>query len=65
VNGSLDNSILPNRGTGVHLFYLYATKSTKNLDPNVSGNSVVGVVQAYLLTSSGGCWVYQSQTFTV
>lgn len=34
-------------------------------DVNQYGNSVVGVVQAYLLTDSGGCWVYQSQTFNV
>ena len=34
VNGSLDNSILLNRGTGVHFVYcLPATKSTKNLFP--------------------------------
>jgi hypothetical protein len=34
-------------------------------DAGVYGNSVVGVVQAYLLTGSGGCWIYQSQTFNV
>lgn len=38
---------------------------TDTFDPSVSGHSVVGVVQAYLLTSSGGCWVYESQTFNV
>ena len=33
MNGSLDNSILLNRGTGVHFVYcLPATKSTKNLN---------------------------------
>lgn len=34
-------------------------------DTGTYGNTVVGTVQAYLLTSSGGCWIYQSQTFTV
>jgi hypothetical protein len=34
-------------------------------DPKVSGSSVVGVVQGYLLTDSGNCWVYQSQTFNL
>jgi hypothetical protein len=34
-------------------------------DTGTYGNSVVGVVQAYLLTDSGGCWIYQSQTFNV
>lgn len=38
---------------------------TDTFDPNVYGNSVVAVVQAYLLTGSGGCWVYESQTFNV
>ncbi|WP_420127976.1 hypothetical protein [Longimicrobium sp.] len=28
-------------------------------DPNLTGNTVVAAVQAYLLTGSGGCWVYQ------
>jgi hypothetical protein len=28
-------------------------------DPNITGNTVVAAVQAYLLTGSGGCWVYQ------
>ena len=28
-------------------------------DPNLTGNVVVAAVQAYLLTSSGGCWIYQ------
>lgn len=30
-------------------------------DSSITGNVVVAAVQAYLLTSSGGCWVYQSQ----
>ena len=34
-------------------------------DTGIYGNSVVGVVQAYLLTDSGGCWIYQSQTFNL
>ena len=34
-------------------------------DPNVYGRTVVGVVQAYVLTESGGCWVYQSQSFNL
>lgn len=34
-------------------------------DTGTYGNTVVGTVQAYLLTGSGGCWVYQSQTFNV
>lgn len=38
---------------------------TDFFDTSVYGNAVVGVVQAYLLTGSGGCWVYQSQTFNV
>jgi hypothetical protein len=28
-------------------------------DPNITGNVVVAAVQAYLLTESGGCWIYQ------
>jgi hypothetical protein len=31
LNGSFDTSILLDRGTGVHFFYLPPTKSTKNL----------------------------------
>ena len=34
-------------------------------DTGTYGNTVVGTVQAYLLTGTGGCWVYQTQTFTV
>ena len=34
-------------------------------DVNQYGHSVVATVQAYLLTGSGSCWVYESQTFTV
>ena len=34
-------------------------------DAGTYGNSVVGTVQAYLLTASGGCWIYQSQTFNL
>lgn len=34
-------------------------------DPNVSGSTVVGAVQAYLLTDSGNCWVYESQPFNL
>lgn len=30
-------------------------------DSQITGNTVVAAVQAYLLTGSGGCWVYQSQ----
>ncbi|HEU4885950.1 MAG TPA: hypothetical protein VFT45_27175 [Longimicrobium sp.] len=28
-------------------------------DPNITGNTVVAAVQAYLLTGSGGCWIYK------
>lgn len=34
-------------------------------DPNVHGSTVVGAVQAYLLTDSGNCWVYEQQTFNL
>lgn len=34
-------------------------------DPNVFGRVVIGAVQAYLLTETGGCWVYQSQPFNL
>ena len=34
-------------------------------DTGTYGNSVVATVQAYLLTDSGGCWIYQSQTFNL
>jgi hypothetical protein len=34
-------------------------------DPNVSGRTVVGAVQAYLLTDSGNCWVYESRPFNL
>jgi hypothetical protein len=34
-------------------------------DVNQYGHSVVATVQAYLLTGSGSCWVYEAQTFTV
>lgn len=30
-------------------------------DTSITGNTVVAALQAYLLTASGGCWVYQSQ----
>ena len=30
-------------------------------DASITGNTVVASVQAFLLTGSGGCWVYQSQ----
>jgi hypothetical protein len=30
-------------------------------DSSMTGNTVVASLQAYLLTGSGGCWVYQSQ----
>ncbi|HYR09300.1 MAG TPA: hypothetical protein VEQ60_16060 [Longimicrobium sp.] len=30
-------------------------------DSSMTGNTVVASLQAYLLTASGGCWVYQSQ----
>jgi hypothetical protein len=32
-------------------------------DPSVSGRTVMGAVQAYLLTDSGNCWVYESRPF--
>jgi hypothetical protein len=34
-------------------------------DPNVYGGTVVGTVQAYLLTESGNSWIYQTQKFNV
>ena len=30
-----------------------------------SGTTVVGALQGYLLTSSGGCWIYESRVFNV
>lgn len=32
-------------------------------DVNANGRTVVGAVQAYLLTDSGACWVYESRPF--
>jgi hypothetical protein len=34
-------------------------------DASITGNTVVAALQAYLLTDSGGCWVYQSQPIHV
>lgn len=32
-------------------------------DPSVSGSTVVGVMQGYLLTSSGNCWISETRAF--
>ena len=34
-------------------------------DPNVSGSTVIGVVQGYLLTSSGNCWISETRPFNL
>ncbi|HEU0013083.1 MAG TPA: hypothetical protein VFQ45_05340 [Longimicrobium sp.] len=34
-------------------------------DVSVYGRTITGVVQGYLLSDSGNCWVYQSQTFNI
>jgi hypothetical protein len=47
VNGSLDNSILLNRRAGVHfVYYLPATKSTKNQKKEPAGEIPAGSVSS-------------------
>jgi hypothetical protein len=34
-------------------------------DPSASGRTVVGTLQAYLLTDGGNCWVYETRPFNL